>query len=183
MAERKHIETGEMSFDVEETAAIKKKAPPGPAVSIDEDFCGWLIDQASALRERRTYSLDWDNLAEELEAMAAQDRRTLRKQLQRLLAHLLNYRVQPEAIAHHKSWRLTIRNARHEIADLVKDSPGIWGGKEEEIIAEMYQRAREDASDETGVPLNRLPKECPWTLDQALHDENIVPPHQASPLL
>ena len=34
-----------------------------PAVKIEDDLQGWLLDQASALRERRYFSLDCDNLA------------------------------------------------------------------------------------------------------------------------
>ena len=142
---------------------------------IDEDFCGWLVDQASALRARRTYSLDWDNLAEELEAMAAQDRRTMRRQLQRLLAHLLKYLVQPNAVEHHESWRRTIRDARNEIQDLLKESPGIFQGKRDEAFAEAFKRAREDASDETKLPLRRIPEINPWTFDQVLTDQDITP--------
>jgi len=107
--------------------------------------------------------------------MAAQDRRTMRKQLQRLLSHLLKYWAQPEATEHHESWRRSIRNAREEIGDLLKESPGIFQGKEDEVLAEAYKRAREDASDETKLPLRRFPEYGLWTLTQVLTDENLVP--------
>ena len=41
-----------------------------PRGSIDDDFNAWLLDQAAALRGLQPDSLDWQNLAEELEAMA-----------------------------------------------------------------------------------------------------------------
>jgi hypothetical protein len=47
-------------------------------VRIDEDHHGWLLAQASLLRSGRHDSLDWSNLAEELEAMAAARRRKIK---------------------------------------------------------------------------------------------------------
>ena len=143
---------------------------------IDKDFHGWLLDQAALLRNEQYGLLDRNNLAEELEAMAARDRRTMRKQLKRLLAHLLKYLVQPDMTEHHESWRRSIRNARQEISDMLKESPGIFQGKEDDVFSEAYDRAREDASDETHLPLRRFPEYCIWTLPQALTDESLIPP-------
>jgi Domain of unknown function DUF29 len=84
----------------------------GPAINRADDFHGWLLDQASALRERRHFSLDWDNLAEELEAMAADQRRQIRTQLTKLLLHLLKLKTQPDEMHLHGSWRASIREAR-----------------------------------------------------------------------
>lgn len=50
---------------------------PGPSIKIDDDFQGWLLDQAATLRDRRYPSLDLEHLAEELEDMAARRREAL----------------------------------------------------------------------------------------------------------
>jgi hypothetical protein len=44
-----------------------------------EDHHGWLLEQAALLRSERHDSLDWSNLAEELEAMAAAQRRKIKR--------------------------------------------------------------------------------------------------------
>jgi hypothetical protein len=57
--------------------------------TIEEDFHGWLLDQAAALRARDYESLDCDHLAQELELMGARERRELRSEFKILLLHLL----------------------------------------------------------------------------------------------
>ena len=64
-------------------------------VTIDDDVYGWLLSQASALRARDHFSLDWDNLAEELEEMAALRRDALQSDLEILLLHCLKLACGP----------------------------------------------------------------------------------------
>src|SRR5215469_3743696 len=72
---------------------LDRRSPTTDAAStrtnIDEDYDGWLIAQASALRACRYPSLDWDGLAEELEDMAALRRDSLQSNLTVLLGHML----------------------------------------------------------------------------------------------
>ena len=46
-------------------------------VSKETDFSGWLGAQAAALRSRSISAVDWDGIAEELEAMAKREEREL----------------------------------------------------------------------------------------------------------
>lgn len=142
-----------------------------PSVRIEEDFHAWALNQAAALRERRLSSLDWEHLAEELEAMAAQDRRTIKKHLKKLLVHLLKFKAQPEELSRHHSWRKSVREAREDIKDLLEESPGIFQGKFDEVIAICYERARADASDDSQFPLETFPESCPWSFDQIMRDD------------
>jgi len=138
---------------------------------LDNDFHGWLIDQAQALHTRRSDLLDWDALAEELEAMAAKERREARKLLRNLFAHLLKWSIQSEQLprrAH--SWRRTIRETREELSDLLEDSPGLITSLNESF-AKVYERARNKACDETKLPLDRFPAASPWTIDQAMRED------------
>jgi len=139
-----------------------------PTIQIDDDLHAWLLDQADALRHRRWQSLDVEHLAEELEDMAAQQRREMRKHLKKLLLHLLKFYAQPEEKEHHHSWRKSVREAREDISDLLKDSPGIFRGKRQEFLSEAYERAREDAVDETGLSREHFPDECPWDFDKMM---------------
>ena len=61
------------------------------AVRKDDDFYAWLLDQSASLRSRRSNFVEWDAVAEELEAMAAKERRDLVRQLRSVLAHLLKW--------------------------------------------------------------------------------------------
>src|ERR1700730_17973075 len=85
---------GPVSLVASETGLITVKPifetqmQQGPAGKLVDEFYDWLLDQASALRNRQFNSLDCDNLAEELEAMAAEQRREIRKHLTNLLLHL-----------------------------------------------------------------------------------------------
>ena len=130
--------------------------------SRDDDFQAWLVDQADALHARRPSSLDWDALAEELEDMAAADKREVRKRLRNLLFHLLKWQYQ--SARRTSSWRRTINNERDEIGDLLKYSPSLIT----ELglsFEEMYERARRDATDVMKGAVKAIPDSSPWTLE------------------
>jgi DNA phosphorothioation-dependent restriction protein DptG len=140
-------------------------------VKIDDDLHAWLLDQASALRERRYFSLDWEHLAEELEAIAARDRREVKDRLKNLLLHLLKFNFQPDQAHRHHSWRSSVREAREQISDILEDAPGIFQGKRDEVLAMAYSRARDKASDESGLPLSIFPTDCPWSFDRIMQPD------------
>jgi DNA-binding SARP family transcriptional activator len=124
-----------------------EKSDTGPAsvqsmVKIDDDFHGWLLAQASALRQQHYSLLDWDHLADELEAMAARDRRELKERLKNLLLHLLKFKFQADELHRHNSWRSSVREACEQISDILEDSPGIFQGKRDAVLAIAYGRAR-----------------------------------------
>jgi hypothetical protein len=137
----------------------------------ETDFLTWSERQAGLLRRRAAGELvneaeiDWQNIAEEIEAVAGNTRRELRNRLARLLQHLLKWHFQPEHRS--RSWRSTVRTQRQEIEDLLVDNPSLRS-KLPELFLVAYQRARTDALDETG--LLDLPQAAPFTIDQALSD-------------
>jgi hypothetical protein len=61
-----------------------------PTSLYQRDFYSWALEQTHALQERRIEDLDWANLAEEIGDLGKSEARSLRSQLARLLAHLLN---------------------------------------------------------------------------------------------
>jgi hypothetical protein len=139
--------------------------------TIEDDFHGWLIDQAAALRARDYESLDWDHLAEELEIMAAQERRQMKERLITLQEHLLKLKFEPAEVQRHNSWRNTIEETRERIADILEDSPGVFRGERDEVLAETYGRARKAAVRSSGLSLSTFPEECPWTYEQMMDEE------------
>src|SRR5271165_172583 len=80
----------------------------------DEDFYAWSLEQAGLLRERRLAEADLDLIAEEVESMGKTEKRELTSRFTVLLLHLLKWRFQPRGRGH--SWRLSMANARDEIA-------------------------------------------------------------------
>lgn len=132
-----------------------------------QDFYEWTRVQAEALRDRKWDTLDLENLAEEIESLGRSERYAIESHLQNLLTHLLKYRYDP-AIEPRRGWRITIRNARRQIA---KRAQGRLHDYPSQYLATAYRDAREDAVDETGLPLATFPEVCPWSAAQLLeHD-------------
>jgi hypothetical protein len=121
-----------------------------PGDLYDEDFVRWTEQQAAALREAKTLPLrtnlplDWDNLAEEIESLGRSDRRELHFQIRRILRHLLKLAVS-SAEDPRRGWRVTIREARNEITDVLRDSPSLRR-EIDGMIAEEARRAAELAA-------------------------------------
>jgi hypothetical protein len=135
----------------------------------ETDFHRWAETQARLLRTRSANELDWDNLAEEIGALARSDRREIRNRLVVLCAHLLKWEFQPAQRSN--SWRSSIREARRQIAGLIEESPTLAGYPADKL-ADAYGHGREDAEAETG--LLDLPEACPWAIEQVL-DRNFWP--------
>jgi hypothetical protein len=136
----------------------------------DEDFYAWTQEQAALLREGAVQELDLTNLAEEIESLGKSDRRALGSHLRNLVLHLLKWQYQPSGHLTGHSWRSSIRNARAEITVLLEDSPTL-GQEVPRLLARWYPLARQDAADETRLPLATFPATCPWTPDQVLDPE------------
>ena len=89
----------------------------------DQDLHRWTIEQSAALRRRAGNELDWDNLAEEIEALGRSDRREIESRLEILLTHLLKLAYQPHEAS--PSWRGSVREARNRIARIIEESPSL----------------------------------------------------------
>jgi hypothetical protein len=137
----------------------------------ERDFCLWLEQQATLLREGRFDELDLANLIEEIEAMARNDKKAIRSNLVVLLTHLLKHQFQLE----HRSsgWRGSIVEHRRRLRDDFEESLSLrpYAG---EVFARAYADAREQSSAETGLPLRTFPRSSPYTLEQTL-DPSFLP--------
>jgi Domain of unknown function DUF29 len=139
-------------------------APKKEALSYEKDFCKWTHSQASLLRKGELEKIDVLNLIEEIESLGRNDRRSLRSYLVVLLMHLLKQQYQSERKTSLNSWQSSILNSTREIIFLLEDSPSL---RLEliNIYNKAYERARKDASIETGLKLETFPEECPWTVE------------------
>lgn len=129
----------------------------------EHDFYAWLMATADLLRQGRLADIDAEHVAEELESMGRSEKRELASRLHILVLHLLKYAYQPAQRC--GSWRGSIAEQRHRIADLLDDSPSLRALLPA-LLQREYPSAREAALWETG--LLALPETCPFTLDQLL---------------
>ena len=130
----------------------------------DTDVLAWSERQAELLRRRAANEIDWDNIAEEIEAVGRSQKRELRNRLARLCQHLLKWAYQPELRS--RSWRATIVTQRHELQSVLLDSPSLVPFVAE-ALPTAYQTGRIWAEQETG--LMHLPEEsCPWAAAEVL---------------
>lgn len=137
----------------------------------EKDFVSWLEKTAVLLYQRRFEEVDIDNLIEEIEDMGRSEKRAIRSQLTRLLMHWLKWKYQPEKSS--KSWLFSIKESRKQIERLLRESPSLKNHLQENF--EMcYQDAREDAADETDLPIESFPIVCFLPLEQAM-DKTFLP--------
>jgi hypothetical protein len=130
----------------------------------DNDFYAWSLEQAALLRAGRVGEADLATIAEEIESMGKAEKRELVSRLTVLLLHLLKWEREPAARSN--SWRLSIANARDEIADFLDDNPS--------LMASAYRYARRKAAIETDMAVDAFPPQCPWTFVCAM-DEGFWP--------
>ncbi|HAX77002.1 MAG TPA: DUF29 domain-containing protein [Cyanobacteria bacterium UBA11372] len=137
----------------------------------ETDYLKWIETTVEKLREQDYSNIDWENLIEEFEDMGRSERRSLESNLVVILLHLLKWQFQPELRS--GSWKGSIAEHRRRIRKALKDSPSLKPYLEE-IFAECYLDAIEQASAETGLPEATFPQLCPYTSTEAL-DSNFMP--------
>ena len=144
----------------------------------DQDFVAWAEQTAQALKARDFDALDFENLIEEVQDLAARDRRELRSNLLVLLIHLLKWHYQPERRSYpgsdnlwnENSWARTISEHRDRIQEVLQDSPSLRQVLSESL-ADRYQKARKAAAQQTYLAIDIFPTVCPYTQDQILDDD------------
>jgi hypothetical protein len=137
----------------------------------DNDFYAWSLEQAALLRAGRVGEADLATIAEEIESMGKAEKRELVSRLTVLLLHLLKWERQPAGRSN--SWRLSIANARDEIADLLDDNPSLKPIIDN-VMASAYRYARRKAAIETDMAEDAFPPQWPWSFGCAM-DEGFWP--------
>jgi uncharacterized protein DUF29 len=131
--------------------------------SVEDDFYGWLIDQAAALKGQGYDSVDWTTLSKELQSAGRSLDQRLENDLEVLLTHLLRWHHQPDYRG--GAWQASIQNARSSIADRLEGSPWLTQ-KLIKLTNRAYRKARRSA----GAAMNltehqweeKFAHSCPW---------------------
>ena len=134
----------------------------------ETDFVQWVQTTVDQLRAQNYECVDWANLIEEIEEMSRRERRSLKSNLVVILLHLLKWQYQTDCRS--GSWRGSIREHRRRINDDLKESPSLVAYLHE-VLSDCYANARAQAADETALPLENFPTDCPYTSEQILNPE------------
>ncbi len=134
----------------------------------DRDFYAWTEAMTEALRSNRWSDLDIKNLVEEMESLGRRERQELENRLAILLGHLLKWQYQDSQCSH--SWRATLREQRRRIQKLLRESPSLKPYLAT-VIAEAYLEGRDLAIQETNLPDETFPIDCPYEFETAIDME------------
>ena len=138
------------------------------SVNYDQDFYGWTVEQVALLQNKQFDQIDLEHIIEEIDSMGKAERNQLRNRLTVLLMHLLKWQYEPSRRS--TSWVQTIREQRRSIVWLIEDNPSLKSTLSEQLTT-AYGRAVDEAADETKLPLNLFPTECPWTYAEFMNKE------------
>jgi Domain of unknown function DUF29 len=144
-----------------------RAAPPLPYPDYHTDGYGWAMAQAAILREGRLDSIDWENVAEEIESVGKQERSEYTSHMIRILAHMIKWEAQPERRG--MSWWLSIMNGRDDAERFLKANPSLKPLLDE-IHEDALNYARRQATRETNLPRS-LVDSISVSLDEAVNRE------------
>jgi Domain of unknown function DUF29 len=135
------------------------------------DFRLWVEEQARLLRGSEFERLDIANLVEEIEDLGVAAKKAVKSNLVVVLLHLLKHQFQPRRRS--RSWQASILEHRQRLRDDLRTSPSLRGHAQD-VFDEAYADARARARAETGLPVRKLPREPPYSLEQTL-DPDFLP--------
>ncbi len=133
----------------------------------DTDFHAWANEQATLLRAGRLSEIDVEHIAEEIETLGRGEKRELVSRLSVLLLHLLKWAYHPERRG--KSWELTIKEQRRQLARHLRDNPSL-GAWTDQAMADAYGDAVLRAELEMNLAPDMLPWGCPYRFEQTVDE-------------
>jgi hypothetical protein len=89
----------------------------------EDDVAAWANEQAALIRAGRLDQLDLAHIAEEIEDVGKSERRELASRMALLLAHLLEWKYQPERQSN--SRRRTIKEQRRALGFHLRQVPSL----------------------------------------------------------
>ncbi len=137
----------------------------------DSDYYLWLTQTSQFLKTADFSQLDLPNLIEEIEDMGKRQKKVIKSNLRVVLWHLLKYKYQPQKRSN--SWKLTLLEHRRRLQEDFADSPSLCPYYSN-VFDSCYQDAREQAAQETELPLTVFPEVCPFSQSEVL-DKHYLP--------
>lgn len=137
----------------------------------EDDVYAWAYEQAQLLRLGRFREVDLPNIIEEIESLGSEQRYALESSYRLLISHLLKWQFQNDRQS--RSWKVTITRERNHIERREKRNPSLKADAKQ-IVNDIYRQAVREASDETGLPRDTFPAECPYSID-FLRDPDAMP--------
>lgn len=108
----------------------------------DTDFARWAETQAALVREFSAgHHIDARHIAEELEGLAARERRELSSRIATIIEHLLKLQYS-RAAQPRSDWQRTIARERDETVRLLEDSRCLWTEVSDRIARETPRAGR-----------------------------------------
>ncbi|MEH1926105.1 DUF29 domain-containing protein [Nostoc sp.] len=134
------------------------------------NYLQWLEQTIKCLKNRQLADIDYENLIEELEDLAKNEKRRVKSLLEQIIRHLLLYQY----------WDLEKpRNANHWAAEIIsfrnqinEDLSANFRKHLEDNFSIIYSNALDYVKAKT--QLTNLPELCPYTLEQIL-DKSWLP--------
>jgi hypothetical protein len=145
-----------------------REAEAGTSDDYEQDILAWSRHQGALLRriasgEAVNETLDWDNIAEEIETVGRNELRAVRSLLIQALVHMLKAEGWPQA-RDVPSWRADAVGFRQDARDAFTPSM-----RQHLDVDDLYRRAvRRLPARMDGKPPQVLPDSCPMTLDELL---------------
>jgi hypothetical protein len=103
--------------------------------------------------------------------MAISQKRTLQSRLEVLIAHLLKLQFLTNLKAQNeRGWKITVREQRRRIAEVLEDSPSLKSHVESCAIR-AYSYAVDNVVKQTDIDESIMPDVCPYSLQQILDDK------------
>ncbi len=134
----------------------------------NQDYYQWIQETGKLLEQRNFQELDLDNLIDEIQDLALNEKQTIETNLIVVLKLLLKWQYQPEQ--HSGEIKASIRRHRYQIRDDLKVSPSLKTYLSK-IWLESYQEARLQAADETDLAVEIFPEQCPFTIENILNTD------------
>ena len=125
-----------------------------PAPCYDKDFSAWSIEHQCSLAAARetarggtNQTLDWENIAEEIEDLSRRERQGLASRISTIIEHLVKL-AHSSATDPRNGWRHAIRRSRLEIERILEASPS--------LKSEVANLVLKEAGDAVGLAMEDM---------------------------
>jgi len=132
----------------------------------DKDFFLWITSHIDLLKKKKWDLIDIEHLIEELDSMGKSEICSLASLFGILFAHLYKWDHFPKSRS--KSWINSIEYSQEEINRLLNKQPSLKS-KLNEAIEDGWSYAKKILIDDTNIDYRLLPKECPYSFEEAIN--------------